>query len=211
MDSKVVWVVGSTGLLGNLIAIELCKVGHKVIFHGKNREVVVPPGSMFVKGDCRSLLEMKNLSSKIVHEFHSLDFLVCCVGGREWSYPSHTDISANLILDSINNNLITVFNCVQASLEHMPSGGKIVILGSDRVKRLGEGGGMNAYIIAKAALHQYSICLARELEPRNIKVNCVLPGKLKRDEFGNFISFNIIDCVLNTLKSESNGKIIQVD
>ncbi len=72
-------------------------------------------------------------------------------------------------------NLDSVLYVTQAVLPHMPDGGAIVNL-SSLAARNGGGSGAIAYSAAKGAVLTFTRGLAKELGPRNIRVNCVSPG-----------------------------------
>jgi 3-oxoacyl-[acyl-carrier protein] reductase len=69
---------------------------------------------------------------------------------------------------------------VQASLAHMPSGGRIVMIGSCNAERMPFEGGA-VYAMTKAALVGLVKGLARDLGPRGITVNNVEPGPVDTD------------------------------
>jgi NAD(P)-dependent dehydrogenase (short-subunit alcohol dehydrogenase family) len=60
------------------------------------------------------------------------------------------------------------------------SGGGVIINMGSCSWRLGLGG-MSAYVTAKAAIEGLTRGLARELGPRRIRVNCILPGLIKTE------------------------------
>ena len=63
----------------------------------------------------------------------------------------------------------------QAAIPHLPTGGRIVTIGSAGAERIvGDTG--TVYYMTKSALHSFTRGLARELGPREITVNLVQPG-----------------------------------
>lgn len=72
-------------------------------------------------------------------------------------------------------NLRSVLYVTQAVLPHMPDGGAIVNNAS-LAARNGGGPGALAYAASKGAILTLTRGLAKELGPRNIRVNCVSPG-----------------------------------
>ncbi|MEX0601279.1 MAG: 3-oxoacyl-ACP reductase family protein [Rhodothermales bacterium] len=82
-------------------------------------------------------------------------------------------------------NLRSVLYVTQAVLPYMPSGGAIVNNAS-LAARNGGGSGAIAYATSKGAVLTLTRGLAKELGPRNIRVNCVSPGLIDttfHDEF----------------------------
>ena len=72
-------------------------------------------------------------------------------------------------------NLRAAFVAIRAALPHMPSGGRIVTIGSCNAERMPFAGGA-AYAMSKAGLVGLVKGLARDLGPRGITVNNVQPG-----------------------------------
>jgi len=77
-------------------------------------------------------------------------------------------------------NLRAVFAATQAAVKHMPSGGRIVTIGSCNAERVPFAGGA-VYAMTKAGLVGLVKGLARDLGPRGITVNNVQPGPIDTD------------------------------
>lgn len=68
----------------------------------------------------------------------------------------------------------------QAAIPHLTSGGRIVSIGSSLAERV-PFPGVTAYAMSKSALLSFTRGLSRELGPRGITVNLVLPGSTDTD------------------------------
>jgi 3-oxoacyl-[acyl-carrier protein] reductase len=77
-------------------------------------------------------------------------------------------------------NLRAVFVATQAAVTHMPSGGRVITIGSCNAERMPFEGGA-VYAMSKAALVGLVKGLARDLGPRGITVNNVQPGPIDTD------------------------------
>jgi 3-oxoacyl-[acyl-carrier protein] reductase len=77
-------------------------------------------------------------------------------------------------------NLRAVFVATQAAVKHMPSGGRIINIGSCNADRMPFQGGA-VYAMSKAALVGLVKGLARDLGPRGITANNVEPGPVDTD------------------------------
>ena len=77
-------------------------------------------------------------------------------------------------------NLRAVFVATQAAVKHMPSGGRVITIGSCNAERMPFGGGA-VYTMSKAALVGLVKGLARDLGPRGITINNVQPGPIDTD------------------------------
>lgn len=77
--------------------------------------------------------------------------------------------------DAMNTNLRPQFFSIQQALNHMPAtGGSIINVGSNSANLALTG--YPAYVTAKAGIEGMTRALARELGPRNIRVNLLVPG-----------------------------------
>ncbi|MFK3740754.1 SDR family oxidoreductase [Massilia sp. TN1-12] len=77
-------------------------------------------------------------------------------------------------------NLRAVFATAKAALPHLPDGGRIVNVGSTNAVRVPFGGAA-FYAMSKSALTGLAKGMARDLGPRGITVNNVLPGPVDTD------------------------------
>ena len=77
-------------------------------------------------------------------------------------------------------NLRAVFVATQAAVKHMPTGGRVITVGSCNAERMPFVGG-SVYAMAKAALVGLVKGLARDLGPRGITVNNIQPGPIDTD------------------------------
>lgn len=68
----------------------------------------------------------------------------------------------------------------KAVIPHLPAGGRIVTIGSGLAERV-PFPGVTAYAMSKSALLSFTRGLARELGPKGITVNIVLPGSTDTD------------------------------
>lgn len=81
---------------------------------------------------------------------------------------------------TVGVNVRAVFAGVKAALPHMKEGGRIVNISSTNALRMPMVGG-SVYAMSKSALSGLTQGLARELGPRGITINNVLPGPVDTD------------------------------
>ena len=131
--------------------------------------------------------------ARIVGEIHDglgpIDILVNCAGGDMGvrgvsgplaGKPEHNDavyVSLADIRIVLDRNLMTCILCCRAVAPEMMArkSGKIVNIGS--IAALQGLQRSAIYATAKAAVHEYSRCLAVQLRPYNVAVNVVAPGE----------------------------------
>lgn len=90
------------------------------------------------------------------------------------------DLSEDQIQQMLDINIRAVVLTCRAALEHLPKGGRIVMIGSALADRV-FAGGLAPYAMTKAALAGFTRGLAREVGPRGINVNIVHPGNTYSD------------------------------
>ncbi len=88
------------------------------------------------------------------------------------------DVTPALWRDLLAVNLDHQFFCAQAAVPALAASGGSIVNMSSIAWRLGLGG-LSAYVTAKAGIEGLTRGLARELGPKNIRVNCVLPGAVR--------------------------------
>lgn len=141
-----------------------------------------------VHGDLSDEAEVKRIVGEIRARFGRIDILVNCAGGDIGAAgvyaplagkPAHNDavmVSLEDIRAVLNRNLMTcILVCREVAPEMMArKSGKIVNIGS--ISGLWGTAQSVIYATAKAAVHEYSRCLAVQLRPYDVAVNVVAPG-----------------------------------
>ncbi len=134
-----------------------------------------------------------------VDEIHArwerIDILVTCAGGDigaggtavgQGGRPENDDC-LNIKIDDLKSvmdrNLLSAILCCRAVAPEMISrkSGRIITIGSIAACSGRSSGSI--YAVAKAAVHEYTRCLAEQLKPHNIPVNCVAPGGTVTERF----------------------------
>jgi 3-oxoacyl-[acyl-carrier protein] reductase len=148
-----------------------------------------------VYGDLSDERTVRALADEIRNHLGRVDILVNCaggdigargIGGPMGGKPSENDpvfISVEDIRAEIDRNLMT---CILVCREVVPEmmkrkSGRIVNIGSIAGLKGNEGGAI--YATAKAAVHEYSRCLAVMLRPYDITVNVIAPGDIVTPRF----------------------------
>jgi 3-oxoacyl-[acyl-carrier protein] reductase len=129
--------------------------------------------------DVTSPAAMEELCSKTVDRFGGLDILVNSAG---FTSPAKIgELSAELWRSGIDVNLSGAFYATKAACGHMISRGRgrIIYIGS--AGSITGGGGSAAYSAAKAGINGMVRALSKELAPRGITVNAVLPALIETD------------------------------
>jgi 3-oxoacyl-[acyl-carrier protein] reductase len=148
-----------------------------------------------VWGDLTEEATVKQLADKIRREFGCIDILVNCAGGdigaqgtmgENAGKPKFNDavyIAVQDIHTVMARNLMTCILCCREVAPEMIARkeGWIVNIGS--ISGLSGHSTEAIYSTAKAAVHEYSRCLAAQLRPDNVRVNVVAPGPIITPRF----------------------------
>ena len=158
--------------------------------------------SMGVAADITNEESVNAAYQTIIQDFGRVDSLVCCAGGDigvqgacddNGGRPYEDDCLNINLADAQSvwdrNLLGTILCCRSVAPEMMQRrSGRIVTIGSIAGCFGRTYGAM--YSVAKAAVHEYTRCLAEQLKTFNVPVNCVAPGGTVTERF---LRINTVD------------------
>ena len=157
---------------------------------GEHRVGVIP-----VHGDLSDEKVVRNLGREIRSKFGRIDILINCAGGDIGAHgtaapmggkPAKNDavfISYEDIRSVLDRNLMT---CILVCREVTP---EMMERRAGRIVNFGSIAGLHGiresviYATAKAAVHEYTRCLAVMLRSYNVTVNAVAPGDIVTSRF----------------------------
>ncbi len=161
------------------------------------RDIVVEAGgaSMPVWGDVTDEAEVKRMADAIRTQWGPIDILVANAGGDigaggtgvgRGGRPSPDDCVGIPLADIravLDRNLLSCILCCREVAPEMMArkAGRIITIGSI-AGTFGRDDGV-IYSVAKAGVHEYTRCLAVQLRPYNIPVNCIAPGGTVTNRF----------------------------
>ncbi len=174
---KVALVTGAGSGIGRAIVYMLAKQGIKVYANARNEEKISETISLCKDFDVEPLLFDVTDSEMIREKIDSLerlDYLVNNAGKsivkKEIAEYDQEDWDSIL-----NTNVKGYFYVTQAALKKMSGGAAIVNMSSGAAKTGGDFVSI-PYSTSKGAINSLTICLARDLAKRGIRVNAVSPG-----------------------------------
>jgi 3-oxoacyl-[acyl-carrier protein] reductase len=161
------------------------------------RDVAAEAGGVAVPvwGDVMDEGEVKRMAGAIRSRLGRIDILVANAGGDigaggtavgRGGRPSPDDALGIPLADIravLDRNLLSCMLCCREVAPAMMArkAGRIITIGSI-AGTFGRDDGV-IYAVAKAAVHEYTRCLAVQLRPYNIPVNCVAPGGTVTNRF----------------------------
>ena len=181
LNNKVVLVTGGGSGIGESITRSFIKQGSKVAFLDFNEKDSInlikdlnTDKVRFEFCDLRDIEQLKNSIKKISSKFGPIQILVNNAARDD--RHSLESVTSEYFDERIATNLKHQLFASQAVVSDMEKngGGAIINMGSTSWM-IGQGG-MPCYTTAKSAIQGLTRGLARDLGPKNIRVNCVVPG-----------------------------------
>jgi NAD(P)-dependent dehydrogenase (short-subunit alcohol dehydrogenase family) len=181
LNNKIVVITGGGSGIGESITRSFIKQGAKVAFLDFNEKDSIKlindlntDNLHFEFCDLRDIEQLKNSIKKISSKFGPIQILVNNAARDD--RHSLQSVTSEYFDERIATNLKHQLFASQAVVSDMEKngGGAIINMGSTSWM-IGQGG-MPCYTTAKSAIQGLTRGLARDLGPKNIRVNCVVPG-----------------------------------
>ncbi len=181
---RIVLIAGGSHGIGRAIAEQFDEAGDRVIAWGRNPEHLKSLNSdsrgRIITGvvDVSRPQELKQAVDRVVAAHGHIDVLINAAG---YPKPITTDLAyeeaASRWDELVAVNLTSSFLLTQAAAPHITSpGGRIIFIGSAAAfTGSGRPGGLG-YAAAKAGLSGLVFALAKEMGPKRITANVVVPG-----------------------------------
>jgi 3-oxoacyl-[acyl-carrier protein] reductase len=187
-------VTGSSGGIGEGIAIALAKEGADVILASRNtanlekvKKEVEKLGrkAVVVKCDCADDTSVAQMAKKALKAFGDIDILINNAGVGVRGLLE--DVSLDDWKYIINTNLMGYIRVVTAFLPYFMKrkSGYIVNVSSIQALAYGADPLNVAYITTKAGILGFTDCLSSTLRPLGIKVSCLIPGAVNTEISNN--------------------------
>jgi len=200
LTGKIALVTGSSRGLGRHYALHLAQAGAEVIIHDVNESAAAefgeaPSGpavadeiralgrrSAYFSADLTDPAQVETLVQQALESFGHLDILINNAGGdigARTPKPDPNDaldIHPDDIRSVVERNLLTTMYACKYVGTHMRErrSGKIINVGSIAGHIPVQTGII--YAAAKTAIAHYTRCLAEQLRPYDVNVNCIAPA-----------------------------------
>ncbi|MBP5103657.1 SDR family oxidoreductase [Pseudomonas protegens] len=188
LQGRTALVTGGTRGIGKMIAKAFVEAGARVYICARDPEACQQVAEELATfGDCRGLAAnlaseegVQQLAASLGQQLDALDILVNNAG-TTWGAPLES-YPAKGWEKVMQLNVTSVFSCIQQLLPLLRGAGSAA--NPARIINIGSVAGISsfgeqayAYGPSKAALHQMSRILARELVSQHINVNVIAPGR----------------------------------
>lgn len=185
---KVVIVTGGTRGIGLEVAKSFYEKEANVIIFGSKKESVdkaveeLSKDNILVEGyypNLNNYQEVEETINKIYDKYKRIDILINNAGIS--ANKKIEDTSSEEFMHIMDININAMYNTSKAVTKYMKKQGYGVILNtSSMVSKYGQPSGVG-YPTSKFAVNGFTLSLARELAPYNIRVNAVAPGITNTD------------------------------
>lgn len=182
LEGKTILVSGASSGIGRGIAVTCSMMGATVILTGRNLMKLGTSLSLLNEGDHKMIVaDLTNAESmnRMVSELPVLDGVVHCAGiGQRVLCKMATDHDVDTVMD-INFKAPVLLQTELLKHKKIKKGASIVFIASMAIWSPSVGNAF--YSASKGAIVSYANCLALELAPRNIRVNCISPAMVWTD------------------------------
>jgi 3-oxoacyl-[acyl-carrier protein] reductase len=187
LHGRVALITGSSRGIGRATALRLARDGAAVVVNYQSneaaaRDVVTDIGqsggrAVAVRADLAVPADITRLFQEAAAAFGGLDIVVNNAGMR--GYGPISDFPVEELDRLLATNVKGTFLAMQQAARFVRDGGRIINISTGNTKEPNPR--VAAYAGSKAAVEYFGLALARELGPRQITVNNVLPGLTDTD------------------------------
>lgn len=180
---KVVLITGASSGIGAETAVHFAKLGAELVLAGRNLAAlsrvadtcseVSKKSPLAVAGCLEDERHVKSLVGSTINRFQKLDVLINNAGILEMGTIENTSLEQ---FDKIFRvNVRAVYDLTMQAVPHLvKTRGNIVNVSS--ICGVRSFPGVLSYCMSKAAIEQFTRCVALELAPKQVRVNAVSPG-----------------------------------
>ncbi|KAL8614972.1 hypothetical protein ACOMHN_029715 [Nucella lapillus] len=186
LSGKVALITGASSGIGAATAVLFSKLGATLALTGRKVENLAKVGSqceeasgkkvhnpLLLPGDLSKEDDTKQVLEEAVKKLGQLNILINCAGIIELGSIENTSLEQYDRM--FNINVRSVYHLTMLAVPHLvATKGSIVNVSS--VTGLRSFPNVLAYCMSKSAIDQFTRCVALELAPKQVRVNCVNPG-----------------------------------
>lgn len=194
-------VVGGTRGIGRAVAELLAECGAGVVVNGRDPEAAGETAAAITRAGGRAVAHAGSPAEEAVADaviqtcvdtFGRLDILVNCAGIAGRHGASVLDTTTAEFADFLDAHLWTVFQTCRAAAPRMARQHSGAIVNTSSFAFLGDYGG-TGYPAGKGAVNAFTMAIAGQLKPHNVRANVVCPGAKTRLSSGPEYEAHVAD------------------
>lgn len=182
LEGKTILVTGASSGIGRGVAVTCSKMGATVIINGRNVFKLHETLTMMEADEHQMMpgdLTDENALSSLVASLPKLDGVVHCAGiGQRILCKDLQEVNVNQVMD-VNFKAPVMLQAELLRQKKLNKAASIVFIAS--IASWSPSFGNAVYSASKGAIISYANCLALELAPRKIRVNCISPAMVWTD------------------------------
>jgi NAD(P)-dependent dehydrogenase (short-subunit alcohol dehydrogenase family) len=182
LEEKTILVTGASSGIGRGIAVACSKMGATVVLNGRNQYKLDATLALLEEGKHQMVAaDLTNRESvcKMMDCLPALDGVVHCAGiGQRIPCKFLTEGAFDQVMDA-NFKAPVMLQAELLRQKKINKGASIVFIAS--IASWSASFGNSVYSASKGAIISYANCLALELAPRKIRVNCISPAMVWTD------------------------------
>ena len=216
---KVAIVTGGGRDIGKMTSLKLASLGAKVVinYYGAKveaektlAEIAATGGeAILVQGDMTKQADVDNLIQKTMEAYGDKINVLVNVAGGLVARKTLAEMDEDFVNLLFRLNFNTMFLVTKAVVPHMPAGSSIINFAS-QAARDGGGAGASAYAASKGAIMTFTRAIAKELGPKNIRVNSLCPGMIATTFHDTFTKNEVRTNVANSTPLRREGQANEV-
>lgn len=181
LAGKVVLLTGASSGIGAATAVFLSKLGAQLSLTGRSVENLQKvrkncensEATFITPADLTKESDIEKIVQNTVDHYGKIDVLINNAGIIETGTIENTSLAQYDRL--MNTNVRSIYYLTMLAVPHLiKTKGNIVNISS--VNGIRSFPGVLAYNVSKASVDQFTRCVALELAPKGVRVNCVNPG-----------------------------------
>lgn len=193
LTGKKIIITGASSGIGKATAIQLSKVGAKIIMVSRNEDKMMDTlsqmegdGHAYYPFDLKNIGELESLIKKIVSDFGGINGCVHCAGTAPMRPISKTkyDFTHDVMLINFYS-FVEMVRCLSKKNNYIEGASFIAM--SSIASRVGYKSKV-AYCASKGALDSAIRCLAKELASKKIRVNSIVPGWVATEMYTEYLA-----------------------
>jgi 3-oxoacyl-[acyl-carrier protein] reductase len=220
LQGKVAVVTGGARDIGRQVSLKLAKEGAKVVVNYFDNEadadetlkMIKDAGgiAVSVQGDMTKAEDVKRLFQQAASAFTGkVDIMVHVVGGLVARHQV-IEMEEKFWDFLMEVNAKSTFLVTREVIPYFPESGGSIIYFSSQAARDGGGPGASAYAASKGAVMTFARSMAKELGPKNIRVNTVAPGMIATSFHDRFTKDEVRERVAAGTPLRREGKAEEV-
>ena len=182
LEGKTILVTGASSGIGRGVAVTCSKMGATVIINGRNVSKLQETLTLMEADESQMMpadLTDETALSSLVASLPKLDGVVHCAGiGQRILCKDLQQEDVNQVMD-VNFKAPVMLQAELLRQKKLNKGASIVFVAS--IASWSPSFGNAVYSASKGAIISYANCLAIELAPRKIRVNCISPAMVWTD------------------------------